>query len=77
MMTFLKFSMGGLKRLFSVTPKLRQKDEIPKRLEALSGKPVASVWKQIFPIRKLLASTNKSAGLATFAPKSEQISFEI
>ena len=54
-------------------PKLKQKDEILKHLEALSGKPVASARKQISPTIKLLASTNKSAGLATSARKSEPI----
>ena len=57
----------------SCAKKLQQKDGIPKRLEALSEKSVTSARKQLFPARKLLASTNKSAGLATFAKKSEQI----
>ena len=54
-------------------PKLRQKDEILKHLEALSGKPVASAWQQISPTIKLLISTNKSAELTTSARKSGQI----
>ena len=54
-------------------PKLRQKDEFPENLKTLSGELVTPARKQIFPTRKLLTSTNKSAGLATFAQKSEQI----
>ena len=54
--------------------RLRQKDEISEHLEtSSSGKSVISARKQISPTRKLLTSTNKSDGLATSAPRSEQI----
>ena len=66
-----KDKSAGLAVTFAL--RLRQKDEILKHLEALSGKPVASARKQISPTIKLLASTNKSAGLATSARKSEPI----
>ena len=53
--------------------RLRQKDEIPEHLEtSSSGKSVISARKQISPTRKLLTSTNKSDGLATFALRSKQ-----
>ena len=52
--------------------RLRQKGEISEHLEISSGKSITSAQKQIFPTRKFITSTNKSAGLATSARKSEQ-----
>ena len=68
-----EFKRKSAELAVTFAPKLRQKDEFPERLKALSGESVTSDRKQIFPTRKLLTSTNKSAGLATFAQKSEQI----
>ena len=67
-----EFKNKSVELAVTFAPKLRQKDEIPEHLEALSGKPAAFAWKQISPTRNLLTSTNKSDGLATSARKSGQ-----
>ena len=69
-----EFKSKSIELAVTSAPKLRQKDEISEHLEtSSSGKSVISARKQISPTRKLLTSTNKSDGLATSAPRSEQI----
>ena len=69
-----EFKSESVELAVTSAPKLRQKDEISEHLEtSSSGKSVISAKKQISPTRKLLTSTNKSDGLATSAPRSEQI----